>query len=197
MKRILLLGVILAGHGLLVQDARSAGIISADATITDKPDGSNFDYSITLTNTSGPGNDNIATFWFSWMPGENFLPTSPISVSPPSGWTDAITNGGSADGFAIQFDAASSSNVLAPGASLTFGFTSADSPAALMGNSPFHPSSPVLSSFVYSQGPLQGDGEQFLVSFASAVPEPSSLVLGVCAVLGSAAMWRFRRRRTA
>ncbi len=76
---------------------------------------------------------------------------------------------------------------------MTFGFKSADTPAELMGNSPFFPTSPVLTSFVYSMGPLKGDGQEILVSFAS-VPEPSSLMLGTVGVLGSLVWWRFRRR---
>jgi hypothetical protein len=40
----------------------SAETIDASAVITAKPDGSDFDYTISLTNTSGLGNDSIATF---------------------------------------------------------------------------------------------------------------------------------------
>ncbi len=82
-----------------------------------------------------------------------------------------ITHGGVGDGYAIQFDANSTVYDVAPGSSLTFGFQSADTPAQLAGVSPFHTSFPVLTSFVYSVGPLRGDGEKILVSFAS-VPEP-------------------------
>jgi hypothetical protein len=51
----------------------------------------------------------------------------------------------------------------------------------------------VLTSFVYSGTPFQGDSEQFVVAFA-AVPESSSLVLGLVAVAGSLAWQRLRRR---
>lgn len=192
MKRILFLGVVLAVPGLAAQTASLAGTISADAEITAVQSGPDFDDTITLTNTSGAGNDSIATFWFAWVPGKDFLPTDPISVSLPAGWRDAITHGGSTDGYAIQFDAISTADNLAPGGSLTFGFATADSPAALMGNSPFYPSFPVLTSFVYSTGPLRGDGSEFLVTFAS-VPEPSSLVLAACGAIGSLGRWRSRR----
>lgn len=192
MKKILWLGVILAGHGILTQTAATAGTIQADATIIGTPAGSDFDYTITLTNTGGAGDDGIATFWFAWVPGEDFMASKPISVTVPAGWKDVITHGGASDGFAIQFNANSSASFLAPGGSLTFEFTSADSPAVVMGDSPFFPGTPVLTSFVYSQGPLRGDGEQLLAAFAS-VPEPSSLVLGACAAIGSLAMWWSRR----
>ncbi len=190
-KRILCFGLAVAVAGLLVVDA-TAGTIGASATITATPDGSDYDDSITLTNTSGAGDDNIATFWFGWVPGEDFLATKPLSVTVPSGWKDVISHGAATDGYAIQFDALASANDLTPGNSLVFAFTSADTPAKLMGNSVFYPGTPALTSFVYSQGPFQGDHEQFVVRFAS-VPEPSSLMLGIIGVVGSLALRRLRR----
>ena len=186
MKRVISSGIVLSAIGMLAGTA-SAGTIDASAVITATPDGSNFDYSINLTNTSGLGNDNIATFWFAWVPGSDFLPTSPLSVTLPTGWTDKITNGGSTDGFAIQFDALSTASDLAPAGSLTFGFSSVDTPTELMGNSPFFPTFPVLTAFVYSLGPLKGDGDELLVSFAS-VPEPSTLTLGIVSLASLAAL---------
>ena len=103
MRKILLLGVVLAAGGRLMPSA-SAGVISASAAISATQDGSNWDYTITLTNTSGVGNDSIATFWFSWVPGQDFMNTMPTNVVDPTGWTDRITGGGAGDGFAIQFD---------------------------------------------------------------------------------------------
>ena len=44
-----------------------------------------------------------------------------------------------------------------PGSSLNFGFTSADTPASVNGDSVFYPGTPVGTSFVYSGGPFQGD----------------------------------------
>jgi hypothetical protein len=191
MKRIIVLGIVLAVGGLVGASAH-AGIISASGVISDVPDGSDFDYTIKLTNTSGAGNDSIGTFWVGWVPGMDFMPTSPISVTPPSGWTDKVTNGGSTDGFAIQF-VAGTNDQLAPGSSLLFSFKSADTPAELMGNSPFHPTFPALTSFVYEGAPFVGDSQQFTVSFQS-VPEPSSLLLGAVAAVGSLGYRRLRRR---
>jgi trimeric autotransporter adhesin len=99
-----------------------------------------------------------------WVPGEDFLATNPISESPPPGWTDIITNAGAGDGFAIQFDASSPSNDLQPGASLNFGFTSADDPASVNGNSVFYPGTPTSTSFVYSIGPFEGVSDQLVVT---------------------------------
>ena len=145
MKRILSV-VIALSTGLLATPV-FAGEISASATISSVPDGANFDYTINLTNTSsGASADPIATFWFSWVPGADFMNTAPISVTNPTGWTDVITNGGATDGFAIQFDALSSATDLAPGATTSFSFVSATTPAELAGNSPFHLTEPELTS---------------------------------------------------
>ncbi len=199
MKRIIPLGIILSVLATLTASA-SAGIIDASAVISETLAGSNWNYTITLTNTSGPGNDSIASFWFAWVPGEDFMNTKPISVTDPTGWTDKITGGSPGDGYAIQFDSTgavskpiTNADNLAPGNSLTFSFTSATSPSQLMGNSPFYSTTPELTSFVYSTAPLKGDGAEFQVAFAS-VPEPSSLMLGTVGALGSLVWWRFRRR---
>jgi hypothetical protein len=197
MKRILSV-VIALSTGLLATPV-FAGEISASATISSVPDGANFDYTINLTNTStGASADPIATFWFSWVPGADFMNTAPISVTNPAGWMDVVTHGGATDGFAIQFDSTTAANDLAPGASASFSFVSATTPAQLAGNSPFHSTSPELDSFVYSQGPLAGDGfGAFLVTPAvvSSVPEPSSLVLGLFGVVTSFSYMQFRNRK--
>jgi hypothetical protein len=183
MKRILSVAIALSA-GLLSSPA-FAGIIDASATISSTAlGGGDFDYTIAATNTSGVGNDSIATFWFSWIPGENFMNTSPISVMDPTGWKDAIT-GSSSTGFAIQFDSLSAATSLAPGGTETFSFVSATTPAELAGDSPAFPGEPELTAFVYSQGPLEGDGHQLLVTAVSSVPEPSSLVLGLFGIITS------------
>jgi hypothetical protein len=129
----------------------------ASATITAVQDGEDWQYSLTLNDI---GSEPIGTFWFSWVPGEDFLATRPISVTDPAGWTDSITNFGPSDGFAIQWVA--SSGTLAAGDSLTgFSFTSADPPASVFGNSVFFPGTPVLTSFVYEGAPFVGDSFQF------------------------------------
>jgi hypothetical protein len=195
MKRILSVAIVLS-TGLIASPV-FAGEIAASATISSTPDGANFDYTINLTNTSsGASADPIATFWFSWVPGANFMNTKPISVTTPTGWSDVVTNGGTADGFAIQFDATSPANDLAPGGTASFSFVSATTPAQLAGNSPFHTTSPELTAFAYSQGPLKGDGfGPFLVSEVSSVPEPSSLVLGLLGVITSLGYMRFKNRK--
>ena len=124
MKKFLFIGMGLVVGGLLAAPAGAAGIIGANAVITDTPDGANFDYTITMRNT---GTDNIGTFWFGWVPGEDFMKSSPLSVTNPTGWVDQVTNGGAGDGFAIQWKA-STAPAFTPGSSLIFQFTSPDTP---------------------------------------------------------------------
>jgi hypothetical protein len=195
MSRIFVLGVALVVVGLLATPADAAGIIDASAVCTVEADGPNFDYTITLTNASGIGNDSIGTFWFSWVPGEDFMATNPLSVTNPAGWKDTITHfpNTPSNGYAIQWVENDPAAAIAPGDSLVFKFTSADAPAQITGSSIFYAGTPVLTSFVYSGTPFQGDSEQFVVAFAS-VPEPSSLLLGLVAVAGSVARQRLRRR---
>ena len=109
-------------------ECRGLMSITASGVISSTPDGSNYNYTIQLTNSSS-STSGIGTFWYAWVPGEEFLATSPISVSPPTGWTDQITHAGAGDGYAIRFEASSSSYDVQPGSPLNFGFTSANTPA--------------------------------------------------------------------
>jgi hypothetical protein len=148
--------------------------ITASAVISSAPDGANFDYTITLTNSSS-STSPVGTFWYAWnTPSFDYLATSPVSVTPPAGWSDQITNAGSSDGHAILYTANSAASSLAPGASLTFKFTSADPPSSVNGNSPFYPGVPVNTSFVYPQGPFSDAGHQFVVTPATTTnPNPA------------------------
>lgn len=187
MKKFLLLtGIIASG---LSAAPVSAGILDVSATLSSTPDAGHFDYAITVTN-SAASTDSLETFWFAWMPGKDFLPTAPLSVTPPAGWTDIVTNMGAGDGFAIQFK--TSTDPLAPGKSLGFAFTSNDSPAMIAGNSPFFPGTPVETSTVYEGQPFSGDSARFSVT---SVPEPSSLALGAFGLLAACGGRRLRRRR--
>jgi hypothetical protein len=145
--------------------------ISASAVISSTPAGADFNYTIDLTNASS-SNSGIGTFWYAWVPDVDYLATSPITVSPPAGWTDNITNEGPGDGFAIQFVASSAANDVQPGSSLNFSFTSADSPTSVNGNSVFYPGAPVNTSFVYPQGPFSDAGHEVVVTPAQA-PTPT------------------------
>lgn len=194
MKRLRLVGLLLAA-GALVAPARAGGL-TAGGVISAKAVGSAFDYTITLTNSSGSV-DSLGTFWFAWVPGDDFMPTNPIAGDfvTPAGWKEKVTNGGPTDGYAIQWVSGSAATDLAPGGSLTFGFASSSTPAAIAGDSPFYPTFPVTTSFVYQGAPFVGASDQFVVSFAS-VPEPSTLMLGGVAVVASIAYAAAKRYRS-
>ena len=144
-----------------------------------------YNYNITLTDT---GTTKIGTFWFGWVPGEDFLPSAPSTASSPSGWGNAsgtsstpffVGSGNSFDGTSIQWVAQSASADLSPGQSLSgFTFSTVDSPTVLAGQSPTHPGSPALTSFVYQGAPLGDPGFNFVVSGvpAGAAASTTSLV---------------------
>jgi len=123
-----------------------------------------YHYDITLRNT---GTTALGTLWFGWVPGQDLLPSQPISESSPQGWgAPAITGTHDTfDGSAIQWVAQSAGASLAPGQSLGgFDFSTPDNPAALNGQSPTHPNLPVETSFVYAGAPLSDAGFQFTVA---------------------------------
>jgi hypothetical protein len=124
---------------------------SATATISDTQIGpDSYRYGITLTDA---GTTQLGTFWFAWVPGQDYLDTSPTSVSDPTGWEDLVTNADASDGFGIQWHVVSTSaDELSPGNSLSFTFDSTDTPAEVFGDSNFYPTTPVLTAFVYSGG---------------------------------------------
>ncbi len=141
------------------------------------PGSQTFQYQIVLHNT---GSTTIGTFWFSWVPGEDFLPTPPLSVTSPTNWHSTLTGENSvSNGTAIQWVADAPGAFLQPGSSLdTFVFTSHDTLTQLGGKSPTHSTFPVLTSFVYSGAPLADAGAQFLVTggtTASTVATTTSL----------------------
>jgi hypothetical protein len=148
--------------------------ITASGTISATPDGANYDYSITLSNSASSG-AAVGTFWFSWIanPNEDFLSTRPISVTPPAGWTDSITHSGAGDGYAILFSTNNSAYYVQPGSSLDFNFTSADTPASVNSDSKFYPATPVGTSFVYPTIPFSDAGHQFVVTQAPSVTPPA------------------------
>jgi Hint domain len=135
---------------------------SASATITSTQLGpDSYSYTVTLTDT---GSTPLGTFWMGWVPGKDFLDTRPTSASDPTGWTDAITNFGASDGYAIQWHVVSTStDEVPPGGSLSFSFTSADTPAEVFGDSTHYPGTPALTSFVYSGMPFSDGGFQLVV----------------------------------
>jgi hypothetical protein len=158
-----LIGVLALGSSVEAQTP------NGNASFSDTQVGANYDYTITLNNT---GSTTIETFWFAWVPGEDFLPSNPITVQAPGGWADSITHTGAGDGYAIRFD--TTTTPVNPGNSMTFQFESPDTPAAVAGDSPYYPTMPVGTSFVYQGAAFTTPSQSFVVQ---PVPEPSALAL--------------------
>ena len=177
-----------AAAGRLVEPLESRMLLSETAaaqlhllSTTGTPANPVFNYDITVTDT---GTTNIGTFWFSWVPDVDLLPSAPLSVSNPAGWTNTVIGANnSSDGSSIQWVAQSPGSALMPGQSLSgFDFSSPDSPAALSGQSPSHPSLAALTSFVYGGAPFSDTAFQFTVTGV-----PSSKTASTTALAASAA----------
>ncbi|MFO1159012.1 MAG: hypothetical protein U1E60_24385 [Reyranellaceae bacterium] len=68
-----------------------------------------YQYSITVTDT---GSTPIGTFWFSWIPGQGYLPNLP-SFTSPADWSATITDGAPpGNGYSILWTANSASAAL-------------------------------------------------------------------------------------
>ena len=123
-------------------------------------------YAITLNNT---GTATIGTFWFAWLPGEDFMSgAKPTNITAPAGWTATITgSGNSTDGYAIQWKATSAASYLQPGSSLSgFAFHSALTSAELTSDdSQFFASTPVGTSVTYTGAPFSSTANSFVVHF--------------------------------
>ncbi|HKE27236.1 MAG TPA: hypothetical protein VKB88_33000 [Bryobacteraceae bacterium] len=155
-----------------------------------------FQYDITLNDI---GTTPLGTFWFSWIPGQDYMPVMPTNIDSPMGWSDIVTHGGVTDGYAIQW-VAGSSEVLQPGQSSSgYEFQSTVTPAELAAPNVFYTtnslsslfgsnlasamatsdsiplSNSVVTSVVYTAGPLSDAGFQFVPAISS-VPEPSTML---------------------
>lgn len=183
MKKI---AAIMAAAAVTALPAAVHAAETASAQIAlDSVSGPTYTYTITLTDT---GTTNIGTFWYAWVPGEDFLDSEPTSVTDPTSWTDNLTGShNSSDGTAIQWLAGSGA-ALTPGNSLAFTFATPDDPAQVDGFSNSHPSTLAGTSFIYSGAPFSDGGFQFVVS---PVPEPT---LATAAVAGSIVCLRRHRR---
>jgi hypothetical protein len=148
--------------------------LAKESLVADKTATGDWMYTITLKDT---GTTTVGTFWYSWIPGADFMPVAPLSVARPAGWTDTITNMGSNDGFAIQWVASSPSSDLQPGQSKAFHFHSSATPKEMFGESTFHPGNLVTTSFIYSGKPFSDGGFEFHSSsnkVSPAAPAPGA-----------------------
>jgi len=148
-----------------------------------------YTYDMSLTDT---GTTDIGTFWYAWVPGEDFLPATPTDILSPLGWDlNAITGkGNSTDGKAIRWEA---TTPLQPGQTIDgFQFSIAEPPSVIFADTPFYSDTLIDTSTVYQGGPFQGGSDKFVP--AATVPGPASGITLLGSLIG---MGLKRRRRNA
>jgi hypothetical protein len=137
-----------------------------------------YHYSVSIHNT---GTTNVSTYWFGWLPGYDFMPTLPVNVNSPSGWTGSGLNDSFYGNYSLEWT--TSTNPIGPGQTLGgFSFDSADSPAQLTAPSQYFGSFyPNNTSYVYIGASETDPGSVFQTTVST--PEPASLLLLVPAGL--------------
>ena len=168
--------------------------IDASLTISSQDIGGGvFSYSLTLNNLPS-STSPIETLWFSWVPGVDFMSSSPLSTSAPSGWSANIEHGDLGpyytDGYSVQYTTTIAP--LNPGGTLNFGFTSMVTPDELAGNDSVYGYYPELTTYLYSMSVEGGASEQIL---AQAVPEPGTSILVAIGLLAGFALIRLHNLR--
>ena len=173
----------------LVDSASAAETATATLSATSLG-GGNFQYNIALKNTSST---SIGTFWFSWIPGYDFMNVSPTSITAPTGWVAPVTGPDfTGDGYAIEYyNLGGSGDQLAPGATDNFSFDSTETLSQISGAGagPLGSFYDQTTSYVYAGQPETDAGFQFNVT--PVVPEPVSI--GMIAI-GAGAFFLRRRR---
>jgi hypothetical protein len=136
-----------------------------------------YNYSLTFSDAAG-ATSPIGSVWYSWIPGQFFLPGDPTSASAPAGWTATL------QGNSVQYIANAPADYITAGSSLSgFGYQATFTPAQLAA------AANSGESDAYSAGLFSDGGDIFTVQ---AVPEPSALAP---MVLGAAALWLIGRRK--
>jgi hypothetical protein len=137
-------------------------------------------YSLTFSDAAG-ATSPVGSVWYSWIPGQFYLPGVPTGATAPVGWTATVLSD------SVQFVANSPANDITAGQSLSgFSYQATFSPAQLAAA----PNSGV--SVAYSGGFFSDVGNTFTVQ---PVPEPSEQML---LLLGAISLWLIRRKlRTA
>jgi hypothetical protein len=135
-----------------------------------------YTYNLSFSDAAG-ATSPIGSIWYSWVPGQFFLPGVPTSAFAPVGWTAAIS------GNSVQFIANSAGNDILAGQTLSgFGYQANFTPAQLAAA----PNGGV--SVAYSGGLFSDAGQTFTVQ---PVPEPSAPMF---LLSGATAFWLMRRR---
>jgi hypothetical protein len=172
----------LAIVGLFTALAANAAEIGTATISSTQISPGNFQYTLTLNDT---GTTKLGTFWFAWIPGDNFMPVGPTGIASPAGWRAIITTGGPSNGSAIQWTAQTPADDLAAGSSLSgFSFDSTLTLAQLESPSAGNPADPVATAVVYSGTPFSDAGFRLVAqpAAAAATPEPSNFILSALGI---------------
>ncbi len=181
-------GLALAAAPTAFASFSGSGTISG-SLISSGTNAGDYNYTIDLTNT---GTQSINFLWFAWTPGQDYLYSTPVAASAPSGWSTNILPAGGGSGASIQFD--SSTNSIAAGGSLDFSFITADTPSMVYSQSShWFPGKPVGTSVLYNAGEFSSPSDTIVIT---PTPEPAALgLLAVGGVLGLTLASRARRRQ--
>jgi hypothetical protein len=117
-------------------------------------DATTYRYHIDLQNS---GATSIGTLWYSWADGKDMLPSNPLGITSPAGWTGTVTHSGQGDGYGIQW--VNTASPLAPGHMQGgFWFDSHDAPPKLAGNASPPSSIGPSASIVFGGAPNSDAG---------------------------------------
>ncbi len=161
------------------------------ATVSGVQAGSTYDYTITLSNPSAL---TFGTFWFAWVPGDNFLTTGAVNKNTVTQPADFNAPSFPGNDSSIRWETTSSSGV--NDTTDVFTFQSTESPAGLLQSTTYQGITyPDLTFFLYRgnnatasplvEGPIT----------ATLTPEPGSLILALTGVAGLAGGLRTRWQR--
>ncbi len=98
-NNVLKLVAVLAISGVIAAPAHASLMATATITAT-QLNATTYHYAVRLNDT---GTTAVGTFWFSWIPGQDYMAVSPTNVLSPTLWSSMITNTGAGDGYAIQW----------------------------------------------------------------------------------------------
>lgn len=161
---------------------RAQGGEIPSGTVAGSGSGPTYTYNLTFSDAAG-ATDPIGSVWYSWVPGQFFLPSDPMTAAAPAGWTANL----SGTQNSVQFLAGSASDYIQPGQTLSgFSYTASFSPSQLAAA----PNSG--KSVAYIAGLFSDPGGNGVTFFVQTAPEPSSLAL---IAVGVGGVFVARRRR--